>query len=83
MTKIFIYVISDGTGETAMSLIKAALVHYPQKDMNVVRCKNIRNNAQVESLIEEAFEKAVEDLNTKNAAVYRSSSTASPLSLVA
>ena len=33
--------------------------------------------------IEEAFEKAVENLNTKNAAVYRSSSTASPLSLVA
>jgi len=51
-----IYIISDGTGETASTMTKAALVQYSQKDVNIVRCKNVRTEAQVESVINEAFE---------------------------
>jgi regulator of PEP synthase PpsR (kinase-PPPase family) len=53
----FIYIISDGTGETAATMIRAALVQYPDKEVNMVRCKNIRTEAQVEPLIEECFER--------------------------
>lgn len=51
-----IYIISDGTGETASTMTKAALVQYDQKDVNIVRCKNVRTESQVESVINEAFE---------------------------
>lgn len=52
-----IYIISDGTGETAATMIRAALVQYADKDIQMVRCKNIRTEAQVEPLVEEAFER--------------------------
>lgn len=55
--KVFIYVISDGTGETAMTMTRAALVHYTDHDLNIVRHKNIRTQPQIDSAIEEAFEK--------------------------
>lgn len=55
--KVFIYIISDGTGETAMTMTRAALVHYMDHDLNIVRHKNIRNELQVDSAVEEAFEK--------------------------
>lgn len=51
-----IYVISDGTGETAMSMIRAALVQFDQSDVNLIRCKNVRTELQVQSLIEQAAE---------------------------
>lgn len=54
---MFIYVISDGTGETAMTMTRAALVHYSSHDLNIVRCKNIRTEAQADSAVEEAYEK--------------------------
>lgn len=57
MTTVFIYIISDGTGETAMTMTRAALVHYANHDLNIVRCKNIRTEAQVDSAVEEAFQK--------------------------
>jgi [pyruvate, water dikinase]-phosphate phosphotransferase / [pyruvate, water dikinase] kinase len=57
MPKVFIYIISDGTGETAMTMTKAALVHYTSHDLNIVRCKNIRNEQQVDATIEEAVQK--------------------------
>ncbi len=57
MPKVFIYIISDGTGETAMTMTKAALVHYTSHDLNIVRCKNIRNERQVDATIEEAVQK--------------------------
>ncbi len=52
-----VYIISDGTGETASTMTRAALVQYDQMDINIVRCKNVRSEAQVESVINEAFEK--------------------------
>lgn len=50
-----IYIISDGTGETAATMIRAALVQYPDKDIQLIRAKNIRTEAQVPPLIDEAF----------------------------
>lgn len=51
-----IYIISDGTGETAATMTRAALVQYDQMDINIVRCKNVRTEAQVESVVNDAFE---------------------------
>lgn len=55
--KATIYVISDGTGETASGLTRAALIHYRDHDINIVRCKNVRTVDQFEALIDEVFEK--------------------------
>jgi len=51
-----IYILSDGTGETAATMIRAALVQYTDKDVNIVRFKNIRTEQQVEPIIQEAFD---------------------------
>ncbi len=52
-----IFLISDGTGETASVMTRAALVQYMDRDINIVRCKNVRRPAQVEALLDEAVEK--------------------------
>jgi regulator of PEP synthase PpsR (kinase-PPPase family) len=57
MNQGVIYIMSDGTGETAATMIRAALVQYPDKDIQLVRCKNIRTEAQVLPLVEECFER--------------------------
>jgi regulator of PEP synthase PpsR (kinase-PPPase family) len=49
-----IFVLSDGTGETADQMIKAALVQYVREGLKIVRYKNIRNESQVASIFEEA-----------------------------
>lgn len=51
-----IYLLSDGTGETAATMTRAALVQYDQFDINLVRYKNVRTEAQVEGAVNEAFE---------------------------
>lgn len=51
-----IYIISDGTGETASTMIRAALVQYASRNVNIVRCKNVRTEEQVDSVIEQVFE---------------------------
>lgn len=53
----YIYIISDGTGETASQITKAALVHFAEQDVNITRCKNARTEQQVERLMREATEK--------------------------
>lgn len=52
-----IYLLSDGSGETAATMVRAALVQYQQPDIQIVRCKNVRTQAQAESIIEECFER--------------------------
>lgn len=59
-----VYIISDGTGETASTMTRAALVQYDQMDINIVRCKNVRSELQVESVLSEAFEKKAIVLHT-------------------
>lgn len=52
-----IYILSDGTGETAATMIRAALVQYTTKDVTITRCKNVRTEAQAAAIIDECFEK--------------------------
>ena len=48
-----IYIISDGTGETASQMVRAGLVQHAGSDVNIVKCKNVRTEQQVEALFEE------------------------------
>lgn len=57
MDSSVIYILSDGTGETAATMIRAALVQYSERDVQLIRCKNIRSEAQVTPIIEECFER--------------------------
>lgn len=57
MDKPTVYIISDGTGETASQMARAALIQFKQKDINIIRCKNIRTEDQVDALIEEVFQR--------------------------
>lgn len=50
-----IYIISDGTGETAATMIRAALVHFHDRELNIVRNKNLRTEEQIESVMSEVF----------------------------
>ncbi|MBI1861785.1 MAG: kinase/pyrophosphorylase [Deltaproteobacteria bacterium] len=54
--KLTIFVLSDGTGETADQMIKAALVQYVRDNLKIARYKNIRTEAQVASIFEEAHQ---------------------------
>ena len=49
-----IFVLSDGTGETADQMIKAALVQYVGDNVKINRFKNVRTEAQVKAIFEEA-----------------------------
>ena len=52
-----IIIVSDGTGETATQVAKAALLQFgKQEDVKIVRCKNVRTTEQAEAIIEEARE---------------------------
>lgn len=55
-TGLTIFVLSDGTGETADQMIKAALVQYVRDGLKIIRYKNVRNEAQVASVFEEAHQ---------------------------
>lgn len=50
-----IFILSDGTGETASQMIRAALVQYADLNINIVRCKNVRTEEQIDSLIEDVY----------------------------
>ena len=53
---IEVFVLSDGTGETADKLVQAALVQYPENDPLVSRFKSLKNEEQIRSIIDEAKE---------------------------
>jgi regulator of PEP synthase PpsR (kinase-PPPase family) len=44
---------SDGTGETATSLVRAAMAQFHDKDIYFTRYKNIRSKEQISSIFEE------------------------------
>ena len=52
---VTIFVLSDGTGETADQMIKAALVQFRRDGLKIVRYKNVRTDSQVASIFEEAL----------------------------
>ena len=49
-----IIVLSDGTGETAAQITKAAMLQFSDKDIYFTRYKNIRTKAQVEAIYDHA-----------------------------
>lgn len=49
-----LFILSDGTGETAVTMVRAALVQYQDQEVNLMRFKNIRREEQVESILEDA-----------------------------
>lgn len=52
-----IFILSDGTGETAATMVRAALVQYAEQEINIIRCKNLRTDEQVLKVIDDCFEK--------------------------
>lgn len=50
-----IFILSDGTGETASTMARAALVQYANESINIVRCKNVRTEEQIDSLMEDVY----------------------------
>lgn len=53
-----LFIISDGTGETASTMVRAALVQYGEQDISISRCKNVRTEDQVDGLLDEVEEKS-------------------------
>jgi regulator of PEP synthase PpsR (kinase-PPPase family) len=51
-----IYIVSDGTGETAAQMVKAAMVQFSDQDVYISRHKNIREKEQIAALCEDAAE---------------------------
>jgi [pyruvate, water dikinase]-phosphate phosphotransferase / [pyruvate, water dikinase] kinase len=49
-----IIVVSDGTGETAEQMVKAALVQYQRDGLKIVRLKNIRTESQILPIVQSA-----------------------------
>ncbi len=62
--KAFIYIISDGTGETAAIMTRAAVVHYSKFDFHILRNKNVRTETQVDNVINEAFKRGAMIVHT-------------------
>ena len=64
LKKINISILSDGTGETALAVLKAILVQYEHEDHVVIsRHRNIRTKEQIESLFEKlSLNKSAENL---------------------
>lgn len=48
-----VFILSDGTGETASQMVRAALVQYSDRDIQIVRCKNVRTEEQLGPLLED------------------------------
>lgn len=55
--RLTIFIISDGTGETASQMVKAGLVQYHDKDISIVKSKNVRTEAQIEGVIDDVADK--------------------------
>ena len=49
-----IVVVSDGTGETAAQMTQAAMVQFSDRDVSYTRYKNVRNEAQIQAICEDA-----------------------------
>ena len=61
MIKFNISILSDGTGETALAVLKAVLVQYEhEKNVHIARHRNIRTKEQIESLFEKINQDKVE-----------------------
>ncbi len=55
--EIRIVIISDGTGETASLMTKAAVVQFSDSEIVFTRYKNIRTKVQIDAIFEDAIDK--------------------------
>ena len=46
------YIVSDGTGETALQVTRAALVQYRHDQVSITRYQNIRSEKQIQSIVD-------------------------------
>jgi regulator of PEP synthase PpsR (kinase-PPPase family) len=51
-----IFILSDGTGETAAQMVRAALVQFQKSQIRILRFKNVRTEAQLEPILNQALE---------------------------
>jgi regulator of PEP synthase PpsR (kinase-PPPase family) len=51
-----ILLVSDGTGETAAAMMKAAMVQFNDQEVQIVRHKNIRSESQIEPICKDALQ---------------------------
>lgn len=59
--KLNIHLLSDGTGETALAVLKAVLVQYKHEEqVQIVRHKNIRSKEQMEAVFKKTQERQEE-----------------------
>lgn len=49
-----IIIVSDGTGETAAQMTKAAMVQFSDRDIYFTRYKNVRNEIQIQAILDDA-----------------------------
>ncbi len=52
--RLKVIVISDGTGETASAITRAAMAQFPEKEIFFTRYKNIRSKEQIDAIFQEA-----------------------------
>lgn len=52
--KLKLIIISDGTGETASAMARAAMTQFPGKDVYFTRYKNVRSKKQLDAIFTEA-----------------------------
>lgn len=52
----FIYIISDGTGETAITMLRAALVQHDYSQIQILRHKNIRTQERCSLILDEVHD---------------------------
>lgn len=52
--EVKIIIISDGTGETASLMTKAAVIQFSDREISFTRYKNIRTQVQIEAIFEDA-----------------------------
>jgi [pyruvate, water dikinase]-phosphate phosphotransferase / [pyruvate, water dikinase] kinase len=54
LSEVKIIIISDGTGETAALVTKAAVVQFSNREISYTRFKNIRTQVQIEAIFQDA-----------------------------
>jgi regulator of PEP synthase PpsR (kinase-PPPase family) len=54
LRRMKIIIISDGTGETAKALSRAAMAQFPDREVYFTRFKNVRTKEQIDSIFQEA-----------------------------
>lgn len=50
-----IYILSDSTGETAITMVRAALAQYQKQEVHIVRHKNLRTEEQILKVIDDCY----------------------------